>query len=159
MEESKEPRGAELEAETETVETVTEIPVGVTGGDSREVPPPHHDSTLWDKVRKGLTEGYQYAADRTDLYTKIGKRRLTIIGINRNIERSFHELGEKVYNLIAGGTGKSLEEDLAVKELYEKIRSFEGDLTAQEAAIEMLLQESREKKEGQEKEAGVSEGA
>lgn len=121
---------------------------GETGGPgeearSREVPPPSSDETIWTKVRKGLKDGYSYAADKTDLYTRIGKRRLGIIGINRNIDRSFNELGEKVYNILAAGGDTKVEGDLAVGELFEKIRKLEGELTAKEAEIERILQESR----------------
>lgn len=114
---------------------------GETG--SREVPPPSSDPTLWSKVRKGLKESYVFAADKTDVYTRIGKRRLSIIGINRNIDRSFSELGEKVYNILAAGGGSTVESDLAVNELFEKIKAFEGELTAREAEIEHILQESK----------------
>ncbi len=119
-----------------------EKPAGTEREFSREVPPPD-DPTIWTKVRKGLAEGYHFAADKTDVYARIGKRRIAIIGINRNIERCFNELGEKVYNLLAAGGEGALADDLAVKELYGKIRALEEDLTAREAEIEQILQESR----------------
>ncbi len=130
----------ELEPVVEVVEDRKESD---TGAESREVPLPSSDPTLWNKVTKGLKDSYVYAADKTDVYTRIGKRRLSIIGINRNIDRTFNEMGEKVYNLLAAGGGSTVESDLAVNELFEKIKQYEGELTAKEAEIEQILQENR----------------
>jgi len=110
---------------------------------SREVPPPSSDPTLWTKVRDGLKEGYRYTADKTDIYARVGKRRLAIVGINRNIDRSYTELGEKVYNILAAEGGDAVEGDLAVNELFQKIKMLEGELTDKEADIEQILQENR----------------
>ncbi len=102
---------------------------------------------FWEKFRHGVTHSYHVAADKTDLYARVGKRRLKILSINRTIDRSFNELGEKTYNLIAAGSAGALEDDLAVGALIGRIKDLEGELTAQEAEIEKIHHESREKAE------------
>ena len=101
------------------------------------------EAGLWDKVRKGVVEGYQFAADKTDLYTKVGSRRLAIVGINRKIDRAYSDLGEKVYNLMAASDRADVAADPAVIEIVGRIRTLEGDLTGKEAEIEEIRQEFR----------------
>jgi len=108
MEEKREPEATEEERVDTTTETSQEAePAEETtaGAEKREGKAEEEEERdeegLWDKVRKGVVEGYQFAADKTDLYTKVGSRRLAIVGINRKIDRAYSDLGEKVYNLLA----------------------------------------------------------
>ncbi|MBN1825332.1 MAG: hypothetical protein JW958_03630 [Candidatus Eisenbacteria bacterium] len=113
------------------------------------------DKRFWGKVRKGVKEGYQYAAEKTDLYAKIGGRRLAIVGIHRKIDRAYTELGERVYALFAAGKGEGAAGDAEVKELVERIREAEADLASKESEIEEIRQEFRERAEREkEKEEG-----
>ena len=108
-------------------------------------PGPEGDETLWKKVRKGVVDGYQYAADKTDVYARIAARRLAIVGINRKIDRAYSELGEKVYNLLAGDPKAELAADPAVQELAGRLRTAAEELTTKEAAIVDVRQGDRER--------------
>jgi len=139
MEEKREPE--------EKVEQATQAArdPGEGEGEGGEFPGHEADEEagLWDKVRKGVVESYQFAADKTDLYTKVGSRRLAIVGINRKIDRAFSDLGEKVYNLMAASERADVAADPAVIEIVGRIRKLEGDLTGKEAEIEEIRQEFR----------------
>lgn len=134
-----------------TGETDRDSGIGAGGG-----PRPEdrfgHDHTLWDKVRRGVADGYQFAADKTDLYARIASRRVSILGINRKIDRSYTELGEKVYNLLAADESAPVASDPAVKELASRIRAGEEDLTRKEAEIEEIRHEYRTRMDAQKEE-------
>ena len=112
------------------------------------------DERFWEKVRKGVKEGVKYTAEKTDLYAKVGGRRLAIVGIHRKIDRAYTELGERVYALFASGKVAEAAEDAEVKELVERIREAEADLARKESEIEEIRQEYRERAEREKKETG-----
>ena len=107
------------------------------------------DDRFWKKVRKGVKEGVKYTAEKTDLYAKIGGRRLAIVGIHRKIDRAYTELGERVFALFASGKESGVVEDAEVKELVERIREAEADLARKESEIEEIRQEYRERAEAE----------
>ena len=57
-------------------------------------------SPLWEDIKKKLKEGVTVAAEKTEEYTKIGKVKVEILNINRNIDKTFTNLGREVYTLI-----------------------------------------------------------
>lgn len=91
---------------------------------------------LWDDVRKSLQEfgtlaaekGREFskaAADKAEELTRVGKIRLDLVQVNREIERLFSELGGKVYHLHSEDELKSLQKDEEIKTLFEKIAALE----------------------------------
>jgi hypothetical protein len=100
------------------------------------------DDTFWDKVRRGVVEGYQIAAEKTDVYARIASRRLSIVGIMRRIERYRGDIGERVYDMLGENPAANIAEDSRVKELIERIRAAEDDLGRKEAEIEEIRRES-----------------
>ena len=108
------------------------------------------DPNVWDKVRKGVVDGYHYAAEKTDMYSKIGNRRLHIVGINRKVDRAYSEMGERVYSLISGGRGVEILEDASIKELVERIRLADEELAHKEAEIEAIRVEAAQKRTSEE---------
>lgn len=103
------------------------------------------DPTIWEKVRRGVVEGYHFAADKTDLYARVASRRMSILGLNRKIDRSYAELGEKTYNLLAADGNAPVAADPAVREIVGRIRGSEEEMTLKEAEIEEIRQEYRER--------------
>ncbi len=101
------------------------------------------DDTFWDKVRKGVVEGYQIAAEKTDIYARIASRRLNIVGITRKIERYRAEIGERVCAMLAENTEADIAGDSYVKDLVGRIRAAEEELCRKEAEIEEIRRESR----------------
>ena len=101
------------------------------------------DETFWDKVRRGVVEGYQLAAEKTDVYARIASRRLSIVGITRRIERTYAEIGERVYTLLTQDPDANVSEDSYVKEWIGRVRAAEEELGRKEAEIEGIRRESR----------------
>lgn len=106
--------------------------------------------TLWDKVKKNISEWYGVAYDKTDELAKIGKKKLEIAGINRAIEKHMTELGGKVYDLIAVQNKiEDIAKDQRVKDLIDEIKKLEEHLKLKESEIEAIKREKREKGEVQ----------
>ncbi len=91
---------------------------------------------LWDDVRTSLQDignlaaekGREFskaAADKAEELTRVGKIRLDLVQVNREIERLFSELGGKVYHLHTEETLGTVEEDEEVRILFEKISALE----------------------------------
>ena len=91
---------------------------------------------LWDDVRKSMQEfgtlaaekGREFskaAADKAEELTRVGKIRLDLVQVNREIERLFSELGGKVYHLHSEDELKSLQKDEEIQTLFEKISALE----------------------------------
>ena len=70
---------------------------------------------FFDEVVTTVKDGLNKLAEKTDQLTQIGRLKLDIISLKREIEKNFAELGGRVYQL-------ATEED--AKELYEKANQF-----------------------------------
>lgn len=104
---------------------------------------------LWDDVRKSLQEfgtlaaekGREFskaAADKAEELTRVGKIRLDLVQVNREIERLFSELGGKVYHLHSEDALKSLGKDEEIKTLFEKISALEEKKKALDDQLEKV---------------------
>ena len=108
-------------------------------------------SSLLEDITKGIKEGITVVADKTDEYTKIGRLKVDILGIKRNIEKQFTELGGRVYHAIKVEKVKNSNEDDKVKELVSKISELEKKLNTKNKEIEKVKEtkeaERREREE------------
>ena len=103
-------------------------------------------NTQWEDVKKGVREGLSTAAEKVELMARIGKVKLDISTIKRNIGKAEKQLGRYVYDLVTIGKSK-IAEDEKVKGLVEKISILEGDLKEKQALLEQINQEKEQKKE------------
>ncbi len=103
---------------------------------------------LWSKVKKNLVEWYETAADKTDEYARIGKKKVEITGLNRSIEKHFSEMGGRVYDLIVeqGHRGNKTVDDVVVKRIVAEVRELESQLKLKEEEIETIKDEKKQGK-------------
>jgi len=92
----------------------------------------------WEDVRGSIREFFAAAAEKTDEFIKIGKRKLSIAEIKRNITGQYAELGGRVYHLIRQGETASIREDAEVEALVSSIQRLEDQLKAKEMEIEEI---------------------
>ncbi len=100
--------------------------------------------SLWEKVKKSVKEGVTVAADKTEEYTRIGKIKLDIAGLNRKREKQFAELGEKVYHLFGEKKAGGISQDKGVKDLVAGIKALEDELEEKKKKIEEIKAEGKE---------------
>jgi len=93
---------------------------------------------FWQDVKKSLQEGLQSVSSKTEELTKIGRLKLEIIAVKRDIEKSFVELGGRVYDIINQEQKVAIKKDTNIIKLVEKVRGFEQKLADIEKEIERI---------------------
>ncbi len=109
---------------------------------------------LWEDIQKTIREGMTTIAEKTEELTKIGRAKVEILNIKRQIERRFTELGGKVYHLIAEEGSARVASNSEVKDLIAAIKQLEKQLEDKRKEIEDL---SRRKTEADEPENVAAE--
>lgn len=95
---------------------------------------------IWDKIKKGVSAAAKEAEDQT----KIGKRKLEIVSIDRKIKKNFSLIGERVYSLIKEEQpSTAIKKDEQIIKLIEEITNLENDRKAKEAEIEKIKTEQQ----------------
>lgn len=84
--------------------------------------------SLWDDIAKTIREGVDTMVEKTEELTKIGRIKVDIINIKRNIEKNFTELGGRVYQLVSEGKSTQIASNKDVKELIECVKILEKEL-------------------------------
>ncbi len=103
--------------------------------------------SLWKDIKKTFKEGVTIAAEKTEEYTKIGKIKVEMVNLKKNVDKTFKELGEEVYASIKKGQKSALGQSKKVKDLAAKIDNLKRSLKSKEAEIEIIKKEASLKKE------------
>lgn len=106
----------------------------------REIPAPH-EGTFWGKLKTTLRDGYHVAANKTDLYTRVGSKRIQIAGLKKRRERLMAQFGEMTYPNLETDLWEQMPEDSGVKLLAEQIAKVDGEVRDIERAIADLQDE------------------
>jgi len=95
-------------------------------------------SKLWDDIAKNIREGFDTVVEKTEELTKIGKIKVDIINVKRNIEKNFSELGGRVYHIIVEENSTKIAGDQEVKELIECVKILEKELAIKNEELESV---------------------
>ena len=96
---------------------------------------------FWEDLSNMFRRGVSTVAKKTDEYTKIGKIKVDIIGIKREIDKLFGLLGGKVYHLIAEEKNTKIASNEEVKELMAKINELNEKLVQKKEELEQVRKE------------------
>jgi hypothetical protein len=114
--------------------------------------------SLFEDIRDGIRDGIAMVADKTDEYAKIGKLKVDILGIERNIDRLFSELGGRVYEMLTDNPDCDTSGDQEVKRLVSEIKDQEAKLKLKKQEIETIKAEKeRQRKTNQQQQAPTSQ--
>jgi len=97
--------------------------------------------SFWDDLSKVFKRGVSVVAKKTDEYTKIGKLKVDIIGIKRDIEKQFNLLGSSVYRLIVEENVTKLASNEEVKGILDKVKELNGNLDEKKEELERVREE------------------
>ncbi len=97
-----------------------------------------------EEVVSTVKEGLNRLAQKTDQLTQIGRLKLDIISIKREIEKEFTELGGRVYELHKEGAGVHPFDDEKIKQSLETLNTLEERLQAKKDEIERVSQAERQ---------------
>ena len=104
-------------------------------------------ASLLDSIRDGL----ELVVDKTEEYGKIGKLKVDIFSVKRNIEKQFTELGGRTFEILTSEGTKTVAKDTEVKKIVEELQALEEQLKNKEAEIELV--KSDKEKERQERQS------
>lgn len=112
---------------------------------------------FFDDVLKTVKDGLDKLVDKTDQLTTIGRIKLDIMSVKRDIEKKFTDLGGRVYQLAVEQNEKEVLADGEVQNHFEKIKELQRRLTEKEKELEKAKQEAPE--EAAAEEAAEAEAA
>ncbi len=95
-------------------------------------------SGLWDDIAKTIREGVDTVVGKTEELTKIGKTKVEILNIKRQVEKNFAELGGKVYNMIVEEKKSQIAGNKDVKDIIERVKALEVQLGEKNAELEQV---------------------
>ena len=101
-------------------------------------------STFWESLKKNLQQGVQTVSEKTDELTKIGRLKIEVIAVKRDIEKLFVELGGRVYDILQNQKKASISKDDEIKKLVERVEKFEKKLHEFEERIQNIQDLKRE---------------
>ena len=98
-------------------------------------------NNFFDSLTKVIKEGYNNISEKAEEVTKIGRIKLEMVAIKRDIEKIFVELGGRFYQNYNSSSKSKMFKDADVKELVEKVKSKEEKLTNLKERLEILRKE------------------
>ena len=84
--------------------------------------------TLFEKIKKGLIDGFNAASDITTEYTKIGRIKIDMLGVKKEIEEKMLELGGRVYDHAINAKTLNFENQSTINDLVDQIKKLEDEL-------------------------------
>ncbi len=108
-------------------------------------------SSLWEQIKKGVTDFYSSAAEKTDELAKVGVRKVDIVGIKRNIAHAMADLGGRVHHMLTEEQNTNVAEDEEVLKHLSSIDRLRGLLKDKEQEIESIKKAAQEKRDSKER--------
>ena len=93
---------------------------------------------FWDDLTSMFKRGVSTVAKKTDEYTKIGKLKVDIIGIKREIDKQFTMLGGKVYQLIVEENNTKIASNDEVKQIIDEVKNLNEKLNQKKEELEQV---------------------
>lgn len=97
--------------------------------------------SFWENLSNVFKKGVSVVAKKTDEYTKIGKIKVDIIGVKRDIDKQFTELGGKVYHLIVEENNSRVASNQEVKDIIDKVKQLNVTLEEKKEELDRVREE------------------
>jgi len=94
--------------------------------------------TLLNRLKKGLIDGFQVASDITSEYTKIGRIKIDLLGVKKEIEEKMLELGGRIYDNFIRMNKNIISDDTQVMEIIDQIKKLEEELQRYENELKKI---------------------
>ena len=99
------------------------------------------NDTLWDNLRQGLRDGLQFTVKKTERLTRIGRLKLDILSVRRQMDRKHAELGVLVFEQVRDADESSLWMDVNMLDAVHVLRGLEQRLHQLEDDLEVASSE------------------
>ncbi len=98
-------------------------------------------ASLWEDVKNAIVDGYVYASDKAEELTQIGRAKVEILRLNRQIAREMSKIGGRAFDLFEAGEEEALSKDETIRSAVERIRKLRQDIENREQEIERIKAE------------------
>ncbi len=95
-------------------------------------------TAFWADLKKGLRTGYKTASDKTVQLTRIGRIRVELLAVKKEIEELMLELGGRVYEDALESSGNSVRIDQDMQRNIERIKSLQEELDILQDRLEKV---------------------
>jgi hypothetical protein len=95
-------------------------------------------ASIWDDLKKSVKDGLSVAAAKTEEYTRIGKAKLDLMNLNKNLSASFRDLGVRAFDMTTEAAKGDFSRDARVQELAGRIQKLQQDIRDKEKEIEEI---------------------
>jgi hypothetical protein len=92
--------------------------------------------SLWDDVKSAIVEGYMHASDKAEELTVIGKAKIEILRLNRQIANTMSEIGGRTFDFFEKGEQEAVPTDEEIRGNVEQIQALRLDIEKWEKEIE-----------------------
>lgn len=99
---------------------------------------------FFDDIVKTVQDGLTKLADKTDQLTQMGRLKLDIVSIKREIEKQAAALGSRVYRLAVQEKNDAILDDPEVKSYFEKLSGLEDRLATKKAEMEQASESEKD---------------
>ncbi len=103
--------------------------------------------SLLEKLKKGFRTGWQSASDKTSEYTRMGRIKIDMLGIKKEIEEKFIELGGRVYHNATQTQQFNIKKDKMLMQIIEQLKELENELSAYEGNLKEVKKEEEQDKD------------
>ena len=93
---------------------------------------------LLEKLKKGILSGFHTASDITTEYTKIGRIKIDLLGLKKEIEEKMLELGGRVYENARSSKNLIYKSEKEINAVINDINALENELKKCEAKLEEI---------------------
>jgi hypothetical protein len=90
---------------------------------------------LWDDVKSAIIEGYVYASDKAEEMTQIGRAKVEIMKLNRQIARAMGDIGGRVFEMYEHNEQAEIPNDESIVRNVDRIRGLRQDIAKWEKEI------------------------
>jgi hypothetical protein len=101
--------------------------------------------TTWEKIRKNIGSTFRSLSEKTGEITRIGRLKLEIVAVKRDIEKAFIEVGGRVFQSFEKKQTGSILSETEILDLIEGIRKKQSRLQDLEKEIEQIRDQSLKK--------------
>ena len=102
---------------------------------------------FWDSIKKNISYGFKTVSEKTEELTQIGRLKIEVIAVKRDIEKSFIELGGSIYHQLDMDDSFDVRSDEKIQDLLNNIKSLEKKLKKLEKDIAKVQSQGKIKVE------------
>jgi hypothetical protein len=96
---------------------------------------------FWDDFQTVFKKGVTVVAQKTDEYTKIGRIKVDIIALKRDMDKRTNELGNRVYQMLAVDGNSKISTDDTIKAMVQIISDLRQKLDEKSVELEAVRKE------------------